>query len=83
MVFFSKESIILGNVVNVEGISPNAIKDVQSWPMSCMLTNAKEVRSILGTCSYYRKFIKDFSKIARPFNRLIKKKMIFKWNSIF
>jgi hypothetical protein len=31
-----------------------------------------EVRSFLGLCSYYRKFIKDFSKIAKPLFNLVK-----------
>ena len=37
------------------------------------------MRSWLGTCSYYRRFIKDFSKIARPLHRLTEKNIIFKW----
>jgi hypothetical protein len=37
------------------------------------------VRSWLGTCSYYRRFIKDFSRIARPLRRLTEKNVIFKW----
>ncbi|CAC5366151.1 Retrovirus-related Pol polyprotein from transposon 297,Retrovirus-related Pol polyprotein from transposon 412 [Mytilus coruscus] len=58
--------------IDLEGISPDPIKieAVQSWPM----------RSFLGTCSYYRKYIKDFSKIARPLHRLTEKNVIFKWN---
>ncbi|CAC5421618.1 Retrovirus-related Pol polyprotein from transposon 17.6 [Mytilus coruscus] len=69
---FQKKVSFLGHVVNAEGISPDPIKieAVQSWPMP---TNVKDVRSFLGTCSYYRKFIKDFSKIARPLHRLTEK----------
>ncbi|CAC5365554.1 unnamed protein product [Mytilus coruscus] len=77
---FQKKVSFLGHVVNAEGISPDPIKieAVQSWPMP---TNVKDVRSFLGTCSYYRKFIKDFSKIARPLHRLTDKNVIFKWNA--
>jgi hypothetical protein len=37
-----------------------------------------EVRLFLGLCSYYRKFIKDFSKIAKPLFYLVEKKNEFK-----
>ncbi|CAC5407022.1 Retrovirus-related Pol polyprotein from transposon 297,Retrovirus-related Pol polyprotein from transposon 17.6 [Mytilus coruscus] len=77
---FQKKVLFLGHVVNAEGISPDPIKieAVQSWPMP---NNVKDVRSFHGTCSYYRKFIKDFSKIARPLHRLPEKNVIFKWNA--
>ena len=77
---FQKKVSFLGHVVNSDGISPDPIKieAVQSWPIPA---NVKDVRSFLGTCSYYRKFIKDFSKIARPLHRLTEKNVIFKWNA--
>jgi hypothetical protein len=49
---------------------------IETWPTP---TNVKEVRSWLGTCSYYRRFIKGFSKIARPLHRLTEKNVISKW----
>jgi hypothetical protein len=77
---FQKQVSFLGHVVNAEGISPDPIKieAIKSWPMP---TTVKDIRSFLGTCSYYRKFIKDFAKIARPLHRLTEKSMIFKWNT--
>jgi RNase H-like domain found in reverse transcriptase len=39
-----------------------------------------ELQSFLGLCGYYRRFITDFSKIARPLFQLTEKKSKFIWN---
>jgi hypothetical protein len=41
--------------------------------------NASEIQSFLGLASYYCWFIKDFSKIAKPMTRLLKKNNNFDW----
>ena len=62
-------------------IGPNSIKiekekveGVLSWPTP---KNIKDVRKFLGLANYYRRFIKDFTKVARPMNMLTRKDM--KW----
>lgn len=62
----------LGHIVGRNGIAvdPKKIEKVKDFPIP---TNLKELRSALGLFSYYRKFIKDFSKIARPMLVLLKK----------
>jgi hypothetical protein len=42
-------------------------------------TNASEICSFLGLAGYYRQFIKDFSKIAKPMTRLLEKNKNFNW----
>jgi hypothetical protein len=42
-------------------------------------TNASEIQSFLGLAGYYRWFIKDFSKIAKPMTRLLEKNKDFDW----
>jgi hypothetical protein len=42
-------------------------------------TNASEIQSFLGLAGYYRRFIKDFSKIAKPKTRLLEKNKDFDW----
>ena len=55
---------------------PEKVKTVRDWPIP---RNNKEVRSFLGLASYYRKFVKGFSDIARPLHKLCEKKTPFKW----
>ncbi|UYV76233.1 hypothetical protein LAZ67_13003122 [Cordylochernes scorpioides] len=76
--FGFEELEILGYITSKHGIKPaeHNIKAIRNFPRP---TKVKEVQSFLGMCSYYRKFIKDFSKIADPFINLIKKSVSFTW----
>ena len=56
-------------------VDPKKIEAVIDWPRSTTVT---EVRSLLGLAGYYRRFVKDFSKIAEPLTRLTQK--IIKFN---
>ena len=60
----------MGCVVSKEGVStdPEKIKAVTEWPQ---LTTMTEVRSFLDFVSYYRRFIPNFSKAAKPLNKLL------------
>ena len=40
------------------------------------------IRSFLGLAGYYKRFIEDFSRLATPITRLIKKEARFKWNDL-
>jgi hypothetical protein len=42
-------------------------------------TNVSEIRSFLGLAGYYRRFIKDFSKKAKPMMKLLEKNKAFEW----
>ncbi|UYV80221.1 hypothetical protein LAZ67_18002076, partial [Cordylochernes scorpioides] len=76
--FAFEELEILVHITNQEGIKPAEynIKAVRDFPQP---KKAKEVQSFLGMCSYYRKFIKDFSLIADPLTSLIRKNVQFIW----
>ena len=76
---FQKEVIYLGHKVSGNGIEadPGKIESVTKWPTP---SNVTDVRSFLGLCSYYRKFIEGFSEIAGPLNKLTQKKQPFIWN---
>jgi hypothetical protein len=76
--FWLTEVTFLGHVISTRGVSvdPSKVKDVLNW---VPLMNALEIRSFLGLAGYYRWFIKDFSKIAKPMTRLPEKNMDFNW----
>jgi hypothetical protein len=42
-------------------------------------SDVSEIHSFLGLVGYYRRFIQDFSKIAKPMTRLLEKGKVFKW----
>ena len=46
------------------------------WPVS---RNIKEVQKFLGLANYYRRFIKDFAKLAAPLHVLVRKEQKWKW----
>ena len=47
---------------------PAKIQKVKDWPTP---ENADELRSFLAFAGYYRRFVKDFSKITRPLSELL------------
>ena len=57
-------------------MDPKKIKAITEWQRPKIVT---EVRSFLGLAGYYRRFIKDFSKIAAPLTRLTQKNIKFIW----
>ena len=71
--FFRREVEYLGHIVSSSGISPNPkkVKAVQECPFP---KNIHEVRHFLGLVSYYRRFIKDFSTVAKPLITMTEKK---------
>ena len=52
------------------------VKGVLNWPA---LRNVKEVQKFLGFANYYRRFIKDFARIAAPLHVLVRKEQKWKW----
>ncbi|GKD18089.1 reverse transcriptase domain-containing protein, partial [Tanacetum coccineum] len=77
--FMDKEGIVLGHKVSSAGLEVDKAKiDVISkLPPP---TNIKGIRSFLGYAGFYRSFIKDFSKIARPLTKLLEKDTLFEFN---
>ncbi|KAJ9548812.1 hypothetical protein OSB04_021355 [Centaurea solstitialis] len=77
--FWLRKVQFLGHVVSGEGIQvdPGKIEAIKSWEPP---KSPSEVRSFLGLAGYYRKFIKDFSRIAIPLTALTKKNTEFKWD---
>src|SRR4051812_7971372 len=76
--FWLKEVRFLGHVVSGEGIAvdPTKVESVTEWNAP---TTVGEIHSFLGLAGYYRRFIENFSKIARPMTVLLKKDTKFVW----
>jgi hypothetical protein len=69
----------LGHVISPEGITvdPGKVKEVLDWMQP---TSVSEVQSFLGWVGYYRRFILNFSKIAKPITELLKKGNKYVWS---
>ena len=76
---FKKEVLFLGHRVAADGIRPDRGKTqvVMEWDRP---TCAKEVRSFLGLCGYYRRFVDKFADAARPLYKLTEKEAGFSWS---
>ncbi|KAL0318114.1 UNVERIFIED_CONTAM: Transposon Tf2-11 polyprotein [Sesamum calycinum] len=74
-----EEIAFLGHVVSKEGVQPDPakVKAIMEWEPP---KNVSEVRSFLGLAGYYRRFVKDFSVVAKPLTNLLKKNTPFNWN---
>lgn len=78
--FLRKECLYLGHIITEDGIKPDPakIECVSKFPQP---KNSKDIKSFLGLVGYYRKFIQDFAKIAKPLTKLLKKDEKFIWDN--
>lgn len=78
-VLFQKQVSFLGHLVSEDGVAtdPRKIEDVKNWRTP---RSVREVRSFLGLCSYYRKFVMCFSTIAKPLHKLTEKGTQLSWS---
>ena len=76
--FMVKQGIVLGHVVSEKGIEVDKSKVdlVRCLPPP---SSVREVRSFLGHAGFYRRFIKDFSKVSRPLTLLLQKDVPFRF----
>ena len=69
----------LGHTISSEGIAidPSKVQEVMDMKPS---TSVHQIRSFLGLDEYYRRFILNFSRIAKPMTELLKKGVKFVWD---
>ena len=68
--FFKKSLLFLGHIVSQDGVhvDPDKVAALQQWPVP---KNVKQLRQFLGFTGFYRRFIKNYSKVAKPLNDLL------------
>jgi len=73
-----REVEFLGVVISPKGVEmqKKKVERVLNWPVP---RNIKEVQKFLGLTNYYRRFIKDFARIAVPLHILVRKEKKWKW----
>lgn len=77
-IFYASDFEYLGHIVNSEGIkaNPKKVQAIKDYPRP---TNIKEIQRFLGMCAYYRRYVPNFSKKAKPITLLLKKDQPFIW----
>ena len=77
--FMVTKGVVLGHIVSENGIEVDKakIEVIERLPPP---TSVKGIRSFLGHVGFYRRFIKDFSKIAKPLTNMLSKDTSFNFN---
>ena len=78
--FMINQGIVLGHIISERGIEVDTTK-VELISKLPSATNVKTVRQFLGHAGFYRRFIRDFSKIAKPLYKLLEKDAKFEWDA--
>lgn len=76
--FLEKKVIYLGHQISEDGVEADVekLQAVKDWPTP---TNKVEVKRFLGFAGFYRRFVRNFSQIARPLHHLLKQDVPFCW----
>ncbi|KAK1609334.1 hypothetical protein QYE76_033007 [Lolium multiflorum] len=74
--FMVNEGIVLGHKISEKGIEVDRAK-VEAIEKMPYPRDVKGIRSVLGHAGFYRRFIKDFSKISKPLTNLLQKDVPF------
>ncbi|WVZ53112.1 hypothetical protein U9M48_004098 [Paspalum notatum var. saurae] len=76
--FWIDEVPFLGHIVSKGGIAvdPRKVSAVVNWEIP---RTPREIRGFLGLAGYYRRYIENFSKVAKPMTSLLEKDATFKW----
>lgn len=76
--FFQKQLLFLGHIVSAEGVKADSakVKAVADFPKP---TDQHQLRSFLGMCNYFRKFIQRYAPMVSPLTQLLRKDSVYEW----
>jgi len=76
--FLKTEVTYLGHVISKDGVKPDPkkLEAVKQFPRP---KSPKNIKQFLGLAGYYRRFIPNFSKLAKPLTNLLKNDTRFEW----
>ena len=79
-VFASSEITYLGHIINEHGTrpDPSKVEAVKHFPL---LSTVTEVKSFLGLCSYFRRYVQNFAQLSEPLVGLTRKSVPFVWTA--
>lgn len=80
-IFYAKQFDYLGHVITKDGIkaNPKKLEAINNFPIP---TTVKKVQSFLGLCQYFRRYVRNFSRIAKGLITLLKKEVPFVWTHV-
>ncbi|KAG1968655.1 retrotransposable element [Pimephales promelas] len=78
-VFHAQSVPFLGHIISVEGVrmDPDKVKAVVDWPSP---DSRKALLRFLGFANFYRRFIRNFSRLAAPLTALASPRTTFRWS---
>jgi len=78
--FFRKDVVYLGHKISEHGVEPDArkLEVIEHFPTP---RTPKQLKSFLELVGYYRRFIPQFSKVASPIHKLLKKDAKYVWEA--
>lgn len=76
--FYARQFDYLGHVITEKGIkaNPKKIEVIKNFPQPIKV---KHIQSFLGICSYFRRYVKNYSHLSKPLTMLLKKEQPFIW----
>ena len=80
--FMVNQGIVLGHIISKKGIEVDKVKIEMISKLPSPI-NVKTMRQFLGHVGFYRRFLMDFSKIAKPLYKLLEKDAKFVWDENF
>lgn len=77
-IFYAKQFEYLGHIITKDGMraNPKKVEVIKNYPRP---TKIKHIQSFLGLCNYFRRYVRNYARIAKPMTLLLKKEQPFIW----